>query len=357
MNICHLVFAPDTITYLATRASVAAGHTVHIGLADPDRGRKSVHKVMQRIARLPGVHLFYEESDESLPDAFERLVVQVFPRPTAVLGSGLLGRMAARARKVTLVTAGDRSRHRRASLQMQWQEIRSLARWAGKIDRVVYKDGFYPIDLFGLLKPRHVTGFDIHSMFMDDQAAFARIQELNWAVEMRRPILINFMGSQDPARRKIVLDSIRATITQSIGSAAADAHSKRMLWHEYSDAQPGALGMSEFVDALTDSDFTLCPPGYSLITHRPVEAMLRGSIPVLHASELDLYDIELTDGVNCIAVESQHWPKAVERCRSMDERSVVRMRANIRDIAERKLAFAHSSMRTRRNFGVEASEE
>jgi hypothetical protein len=107
----------------------------------------------------------------------------------------------------------------------------------------------------------------------------------------------------------------------------------------YSDDKPAALPPTEFVRILTDSDFTLAPLGYSLVTHRPIEALLRGSIPVLHACELDLYDLGLADGVNCIAVRRDAWPAAIERIMAMSDAEVLRMRENARDMLDRQLDY------------------
>jgi hypothetical protein len=351
MNVCHLVFVPDSLTYMVTKAAVSAGHTVYICLSDPEHGQKAPHKIMQRLMKLPHVIFITEENKAALPARIDRLIVQIFPRPTATLESAMLGEMAARSRKITLVTAGDRSRFRRTALQMQWRELCRLVRWLGRVDRVVYKDGFHPLDLFAFFKPRRVTGFDIHSMFMHDEDAFERIQKLDWNVEETRPISINFMGSQDPAIRKRALDSIRPEIIRLQTTTAPMPSPKTILWHEYSDTEPAALGLQEFVDALSRSDFTLCPPGYSLITHRPIEAMLRGSIPVLHANELGLYDIALTDGVNCIAVSEENWPAALERCAHLNEDAIVAMRRNVRETAEALLLYPTSSKRMRLRLG------
>lgn len=353
MNLCHVVFAPDSLTYLVAKAATFAGHSVYIALTDPDRGKHSTHKIMQRIVRIPGVAIMSPETDRSLPAAFDRLIVQVFPRPPVTLASSLLQTMARRSRRITLVSAGDRSRSRRMALQLQWREMRALLGSLSKIDRVVYKDGAHTFDLFAPWKTRRVVGFDVHSMFMDDDAAFTHIQSLNWAADASRPIFVNFMGSQDPAIRKSTLDSMRHLFPGAGGISQSAITSKRVLWHEYSDAQPGALGLAEFVDALTNSDFTLCPPGYSLITHRPIEAMLRGSIPILHANELDLYDISLVDGVNCVAVPPGQWPEAVERCAAMDEHTIRAMRQAIKDMVPKLLHYEASSRRLRQRLGLD----
>ena len=92
-----------------------------------------------------------------------------------------------------------------------------------------------------------------------------------------------------------------------------------MFWHEYSDASPIGLDPAEFVRRLTDSDFTLCPRGYSRVTHRPVEALLRGSVPVIAADEIDLYGI---DKVGAGPAESAAETLALGRGACRDKRRV-----------------------------------
>jgi hypothetical protein len=112
-----------------------------------------------------------------------------------------------------------------------------------------------------------------------------------------------------------------------------------MVWHVYSDAEPAALGQQEFLDVLSRSAFTLAPLGYSHVTHRPIEALLRGSIPVLSADELDLYDLGLADGVNCVAVARGGWPRAMRRIVAMTDTEIAGMRRNIQAMLADKVAY------------------
>src|SRR5262249_11331145 len=158
-------------------------------------------------------------------------------------------------------------------------EVRTIGRHADKVDRVLYKDGFYPFDLLGLFKTRQTIGFDVHSQFLHDHRMFQTIHALDWSPETKRPILASFLGSRDPAVRESILAGVRHLFRSDLAPTREGA--KRMYWHEYSDAAPNGVAPEEFVKVLTQSDFTLCPRGYSLVTHRPIEALLRGSIPVL----------------------------------------------------------------------------
>jgi hypothetical protein len=217
---------------------------------------------------------------------------------------------------------------------------------------VLFKDGFHRRDVLGLVARRNVIGFDVHSQFLHNDGLFRAMHARDWYPETRRNILVNFLGSQDPESRRRILDSVRPLFQDPGGHLSFAATAKMFFWHEYSDAAPNGLDPAEFVRRLTDSDFTLCPRGYSLVTHRPVEALLRGSVPVLPADELDLYGIELTDGENCIAVHGDRWPDAIQRLASMTEADVARMRRNIAAMIAPSLSYDAVAQRLRARVGV-----
>jgi hypothetical protein len=104
-----------------------------------------------------------------------------------------------------------------------------------------------------------------------------------------------------------------------------------ILWIEYGDDPGEARGVPAFkyIDYLSDSDFTLYPPGYSPLTHRVIEALVRGSIPVLHEQELELYDIHFQNRVNCVAVKNGDWLTAIKEIQAISQDVVIEMRSNI----------------------------
>jgi hypothetical protein len=83
-----------------------------------------------------------------------------------------------------------------------------------------------------------------------------------------------------------------------------------------------------------------------------VEALLRGSIPVLNARELDLYDLDLVNGVNCVAVANDDWPEAMRRMERLPETEIVRMRRNIRAMLDDRVAYRALSRDVCRRLGV-----
>jgi hypothetical protein len=348
MGVCYLVFRPDSLTYTVVKSLAFGGHSVDLWTADLEQGRRAADKSSRLLTLTPNVTVT-RFGERTLPAVIERLIVQVHPR--LMERSDVVVALTRRAGRVTIITAGDRRRPWRRILRLQWKELRTLACCLSRVDRIAYKDGFYQTDLFRFIKHRTVIGFDIHSQFLLDEASFSSIHALDWSPETSRPILVNFLGSQDPLIRKHILDSVRSFFTsRELGGGSSP---KTMFWHEYSDASSGGVGPSDFLRVLSHSDFTLCPPGYSLITHRPMEALLRGSIPVLHENELDLYDIGLIDGVNCIAVPRDQWATTMYKLRDYGEDEVIRMRFEILAMHKDRISYPASSKRMRNNLGIE----
>jgi hypothetical protein len=326
MKLWHLVFRTDSLTYTVCRALRECGHEVSVWVVDPEYGTRPHTYNQSRLAEMEGVRILGRHPERP-PASIDRLVVQTHPRPEQAVTD--LPLLAQRARAITLITAGDRSRGWRDAIRLQWLELRSLGAAARRVDRVLYKDGAHRADLFGAFRRRQAVGFDVHSHFLHRADHFDAMHAQDWRVEEERPYRVNFLGSQDPAVRKAVLDAVRPGFHGPAGEPRSIRPGKTMFWHEYSDARPAGLPPAEFIAVLTRSDFTLCPRGYSLVTHRPIEALVRGSVPVIAADELDLYGIELVDGRNCIAVRDRRWPEAIERIVAMPEPAVRAMRENV----------------------------
>ena len=349
MNVWYLAFATDSLTYTIAKALSYGGHDVFVWVADAQYMSRRPDGIQQRLRDIPRVK-FVVQDESQLPSLIERLIVQTFPRPTEVLRC--LRPLARRARTIAVISAGDRSRSWGAAMRLQWLELKGLARYATKIDRMLYKDGCYRRDVLGLLAPRLATGFDVHSQFLHDAALFGIIHSRDWDPDLRRPILVNFLGCQDPEARKRILDSMRHMFRSTNQGPIPAITTKAVFWHEYSDAAPVGLGSIEFVQKLSSSDFTLCPRGYSVVTHRPIEALLRGSIPVVSSNELDLYGVDLEDAANCVAVSDEDWPGAIQRLARMKETEIIAMRRNIYAMFNEHLNYEALSKRIRTRLGV-----
>jgi hypothetical protein len=341
--VCLLALWSDSLTYTMAKALSFSGHEVVVWVADVAKDSQSSWSLSRRIAVDPAATVIADAGAQP-PEHIERLIVQGHP---LLLGYGdILAKLAARADRMTVVSYGDRIRPYWQAIKLQWRERRWYGPWFAKVDRVVYKDGYYPIDLFGLLKPRRVVGFDAHSLFLNESDLYRSIHAADWDAEATRPYRANFIGSWDPEARGRILDSVEGFFRTDTGVKPG------MFWHVFTDAQPAALSQMAFLQVLTQSDFTLAPPGYSLVTHRPVEALLRGSVPVLNANELDLYDLDLKDGTNCIAVPPGGWPASMERINDMDQAQVVAMRRNVLAMVAKRVAYPALSRDICRRLGI-----
>lgn len=347
MKICLLVLWGDSLTYTIAKALAFNDYQVQVWVADLERHNSAIWGTPQRIAAIPGVSVIAGDAVEP-PEQIDQLIVQGH---FLLLGyRHVLDKLASRAITITAISSGDRSRPYHQAFKLQWRELCWYGRWFRKVERVAYKDGYYPVDLFGSFKLRQVVGFDAHSKFLQDEALFRALHAQDWKSGTPRPIWANFVGSRDPDSRGQILDSVEAYFIQP---SAANRQRKNMVWHVYSDAHPAALSPQEFLRTLTESDFTLSPPGYSLVTHRPVEALLRGSIPVLNEDELDLYDLDLADGVNCIAVPAGEWTDAMDRVIRMGEAEILAMRRNIQAMLTERVAYPALSRNICRRLGLD----
>lgn len=347
MKVCLLTWWGDSLTYTVARALSTIGHTVDILVTDRERHLRAKWGISARIREIPGVTLLTDPASAIAPH-YGLLIVQSFPR----IGeqATLATRLAEASDRVTLISFGDRVRPWRDAMRLQrieWLVARPFVR---KLHAVAYKDGFHALDLFSLAPARRLhVGFDVHSRFLHTENLYRQIHAMNWSVDSPRRLRLSFVGSRDPKRRGEALDRV----DRCLPSAGQRDH-HRVLWKVYSDDQPGALPESEFVGILSDSDFTLAPPGHSLITHRPIEAMLRGSIPILNEREAPIYELGLRDGENCLLVRNNDWASAAHNALTMDPDEVRRMRANVLAVRQTRLDYPVLAAAICRRLGAAA---
>lgn len=352
MDVGIFTLRRDSLTYTVAKALSFGGHSVLVWVADPRLDEQKSERCAEYLASTPRVRIGPNGRNEP-PAKLDHLIVQGHRR--LFEHRDTLDMLAARAPHITIISSGDRNRPWRQAMRNQWREILWYGRWLRKARRIVFKDGYYPLDLFSPSRARTIIGFDVHSQFLHDAHLFDRIHARDWTIDTPRPILANFLGSCDPAVRREILNSIRPLFVPGERSPiGARGTGKELFWHEYSDADRSVLSPERFIEILTDSDFTLCPTGYSLVTHRPLEALLRGSIPVLHASELDLYGIGLEDGKNCIGVARHGWAATIERIMAFSEEEIVQMRQRIDDMFAQQLDYERASAQIRAHLGVAA---
>jgi len=220
-------------------------------------------------------------------------------------------------------------------------------------------NNFYKFDPVSLLTKRYRIGFDVHSNFLQNQELSNLMFAFEWNPTDRRKYKINFLGNTEPDVRNDILRSIKKYLdlpeiivnTQKY-LPRSDTH---LNWIEYdsnTSVEKRGLPAQKYMNLLSDSDFTLCPPGYISMTHRVIEALIRGSIPILNKHELKLYDINLQHEINCIAVENNNWVAAIKKIFTIKRSKIIEMRSNILEMKDNFLLPEVTAKRLRQKMGL-----
>jgi hypothetical protein len=159
----------------------------------------------------------------------------------------------------------------------------------------------------------------------------------------RRRFRLGFLGNSQPPRRAVQLAQCRQAIHEAgvtvIGPNLESSDSKNQaVWIEYGGSGwTGLHGIdpTAYLRVLTDMDFCISPPGWGLYTHRTVEAIVRGSVPIL--AEPDVYNLDLRDGENCILVKKGDWLGATRRALATPQPEVARLRSSVLALREKRL--------------------
>jgi Exostosin family len=174
------------------------------------------------------------------------------------------------------------------------------ARRAGRVWLLQAPGGVHPYfwlrrDRFSpYVHPQLLCGEAAHAAFASQWQAAEQPGERRWRIA--------YIGNRQPKPRADILSAIEPVV-----------RGQRVFWHDYGTGGKNAQGLepAAYLSALAQSDFCLCPPGWSDWTHRTVEASALRCIPIV--SEPQHYNLGFVDGVNCVAVKRGDWVEAVRR--------------------------------------------
>ncbi len=223
-----------------------------------------------------------------------------------------------------------------------------------------FLNGIPKFDFYQFLTKRYLIGFDVHAKFLEDEQLSNIMFSFDWQAQTPRKYKFNFLGNILPLERTKILNQIKSYLglPQQIIDSTNHIHNLNFefVWLEYGNMTPiekGGLSTTDYINCLSNSDFTLCPLGYSKVTHRVVEALVRGSIPILNKDELHLYDMSLENGVNCIAVDKYNWNSSIDRILNIQENELIKMRSNILEMKDKYLLPTVFARRLRQKMGLE----
>lgn len=164
----------------------------------------------------------------------------------------------------------------------------------------------------------------------------------DFSVNETRQYAIGFMGNKNPKERSTILAECRRAIDQA---------KAKSFWIEYGDNEhQNALTPKQFMSTLGQMDFCLCPTGWSRWTHRVVESLCRGAVPILE--EAHLYGLGLQDSVNCILVKDGDWYSSVKAALSLSIEDIQKLRKNIIDLRDKMLMPSGAAQRFSEQFRI-----
>jgi hypothetical protein len=224
---------------------------------------------------------------------------------------------------------------------------------------VISFEEFPAVNFFSLYTRSVLMGIHAHPRYFHDESV-AQVLNEPWDPRQERPYKMNFLGTRAPESRDQILKQAEAWFTSRPDLKIADHFEQdktgdeiRVFWRAPNREQSHPRPPSEYLQILTNSDFTLSVPGYTVWSCRPPEAFLRGSIPILTQAEAaDFYDCDLVDMENCIIVYEDNWVEAIERSFSLSLDQVIKIRIRIWELRSRYFELSTWAARLRKKLGI-----
>ena len=201
----------------------------------------------------------------------------------------------------------------------------------------------------------------VHPQFIFDESYKQLIYNTYTLSEIQRNYKFTFLGNRQPLEREAVLRRVKASLYRATSPIIFDEYRQNVqietkntnvLWIEYGEkGLKRGLKPTEYVKALNETDFCICPLGWGgNWTHRVIEALVCGAIPILEDAER--YNIGLTDMETCIAVKNDNWEEAIERASQLELQEVFAMRSKIKTIKENYLLPEVAAFRLRESLNL-----
>jgi hypothetical protein len=172
--------------------------------------------------------------------------------------------------------------------------------------------------------------------------------------QTERMYLFNFLGTYSGPRVPIIdcLES-RLQITGG-GTRQVNLGGKnvRIMWHADRPGSTRDRPLNEYLDTLRASFFTLCLPGHTVITHRALEAIHCGSIPVMPEESVSHYLLPLEHGRNCWLVKRGDWESALVELSALDREQIFEMQNAAKNLALNEASIPALEKKCLRQLGL-----
>ena len=166
-----------------------------------------------------------------------------------------------------------------------------------------------------------------------------------------RRYLFAWSGSANPIRDPLA-EKIRKCLNASRESTWFEGitGTHEVIWNY---DQPGSIRprpYDSYISELESAWFTLCLPGFTGITHRMLEAVLRGSIPIMPEELVKFHCLPLIDRINVILVKNGDWIEALEYIERMKYSDRMSMQNQVCKLALSDASLASISAITVQNI-------
>jgi hypothetical protein len=219
-----------------------------------------------------------------------------------------------------------------------------------------------------LLKRAEWQGYFVHPKFLREESLRKEMFDVAWSPDERRPVRLVFSGNPQPDTRMRLVNSVRSFLaswpavrlvdhfTRLSDDARMDGD-RVVLWMVRADPndpkwdiRDDVVPPSKWPAILRLCDFAFCPPGHERKTHRVIESLLQGVIPILDCPED--YDIGLRDGENCLVVRRGDWIASVQKALEMAQPEIRRMRQVVLSVARNHLHHAGAAQDWLKKLGL-----
>jgi hypothetical protein len=128
-----------------------------------------------------------------------------------------------------------------------------------------------------------------------------------------RPCLFSYAGTANNYRRDIAASWIKSRLSadSELIHLGPIGGTHRVIWHYDQDGSHRPRPYDIYIKEIESSWFSLCLPGVTGTTNRVLEAILRGSIPVIPAEQARFYCLPFQDRINSIFVLNNDWEEAI----------------------------------------------
>ena len=196
------------------------------------------------------------------------------------------------------------------------------------------EDGRLPLLSFLLRKNFDYMGIFPHPMYL---ASRDLLSQLNVKKKYDSEYLLGYAGSWNALRAPLI-KWMEPQLTPIAGGAFGEhtfgAEKRPVYWVNDSADSKRVRLPGEYLEALSRSQFTLCPAGYIGYTHRVLETLCRGGVPVFPGETQPYYKLPLVHLKNCILVQNGDWATAVHTILNLSPEEVEKMRANVNELTK-----------------------